>query len=202
MARRRLFLTDQLPFHVVARTKDRQCFEQSLEQIWVSIAPLLYFMTLSFNVRIHAFVLMSNHFHMLVSASESNVAPAVEYLISNINQAVSKKETEPLFDGSYQATMIKSRVYYEHAYKYVYRNPVEAKMCDRVEDYRYSTLRGILGFGPLTFPVIDNMSAIPDAQGHLNWLNSPFPSADFLEELREAMKRPEFNFESDTHFSN
>jgi len=67
---------------------------------------------------------------------------------------------------------ILSAAYYKHAYKYIYRNPLEAGLCKRVEDYEFSSLRGLLGAAELRAPVIDNMDLIYGAQKMLAWLNA------------------------------
>lgn len=67
---------------------------------------------------------------------------------------------------------VTSAAYYKHAYKYVYRNPVEAGMCARVEDYEFSTLCGLLGATNFGVPVIDNMGLIFGPKKMLDWLNT------------------------------
>ncbi|MBS1970381.1 MAG: hypothetical protein JSU04_08735 [Bdellovibrionales bacterium] len=66
---------------------------------------------------------------------------------------------------------ILSAEYYKRAYKYIYRNPVEAGMCSRAEDYEFSSLRGLLGRVNLQVPVIDNMGLIFGPKKILTWLN-------------------------------
>jgi len=75
---------------------------------------------------------------------------------------------EPLF-----CNPIQSAEYYKIAYKYVYRNPVTAGMCARVEDYEFSSLRGLLGAENIGAPVIDNMGLIFGPRKMLAWLNTP-----------------------------
>jgi putative transposase len=188
VARKREFLENCFPYHVTARTADREYFEHPVEEVWKAFTQFLFLMSFSYGIRIHAFVLMSNHFHLLMTAPDNNLNAALDYLIDHVNRSPARPEIEKTF----QATIIRSRAYYKQAYKYVYRNPVEARLCEQVESYPFSTLRGVLGFDRQPFPVIDNMALITNPHAQLGWLNSPFPNAGFLEELREAMKRAEF----------
>jgi len=70
---------------------------------------------------------------------------------------------------------------------------VEAGICDRVEDYPYSSLQGVLGKTWLDIPVSedDNWANLRSAQSTLDWLNSPVLKSDW-EQVRIALKRPTY----------
>ena len=87
-----------------------------------------------------------------------------------------------LYGGPYFWSLITSFRYYGHAFKYVYRNPVRGKLCEQVEEYEYSTLRGILGLQHLPFPISYtacgmelNLPDLDESDQWLSWLNRPFP---------------------------
>jgi putative transposase len=89
--------------------------------------------------------------------------------------------TGHVFGGPYHWSLIQSSRYFGHALKYVYRNPVKAGLCERVEQYPYSSLYGLLGSGPLLTPMYltrvgmeVNLPSI-DAPDLLGWFNRPFP---------------------------
>ncbi len=194
MPRRRFFPTDQFPYHVTARSHNKEFFPVPMNELWEIFSRYLYFITLAYGVRIHAFVLMSNHFHMIISTPNANLDQAMNYLMREVSKAINRdsERINQVFGGPYHWTVIKNRTYYHHAYKYVYRNPVEARMCTRVEAHPYSTLRGIIGMDRLPFPTFDNMNLITQLGKQLEWLNSPFPNAAFVELIRQAMRREEF----------
>jgi len=199
MARKRIFPTDQFPYHVTARSFNREQFDLPMIDVWDIFSRHLYMMTLIFGVRIHAFVLMSNHFHLLLTTPNANLDQAMTYLMKEISEAIrhQSEQVEEVFESPYHWTVIKNRIHYEHVYKYVYRNPVEARMCNRAESYPYSTLKGIMGFDRLEFPAFDNMNLITHPGKQLSWLNAPFPEEGFLEAIRQAMKKREFTFNTD-----
>ena len=105
-----------------------------------------------------------------------------------------------LFKGRYRWSLIDSALYYAHALKYLYRNPVRAGICCRVEDYPYSTLQGLLGLDRLPFPVSTAVEEqfgydlVPEGATELvNWLNQPFKNRDD-EWIRRALRRKTFEF--------
>lgn len=199
MGRKRYFPTDQYPYHVSARAWNKEWFPLPIEQSWKIFSHYLYLITLTYGVRIHAFVLMSNHFHMLITTPDANLAEAMNYFMREVSKAMNRESgrTNQVFGGPHHRTVIKSRLYYHHAYKYVYRNPIEAGICQKAQDYPYSTLRGFLGLQKLDFPAFDNNDLITNPKGQLDWLNAAYPNPDYLDEIRGALKHPEFEFRAD-----
>ncbi len=67
-----------------------------------------------------------------------------------------------------------------------------AGLVNRVEDYPYSTLRGILGFQKILIPVADDTLLFGDGvQSHLSWLNTK-PEKEAYESVKRALKHLEF----------
>ncbi len=162
------------PFHITARTNNKEWFGLDLQIVWRICEEQLYFIHHAFRVRIHAFVLMSNHFHLLISDPEGQISLAMRWFMTetarHINYHMNSKNH--IYGQPHRRSLILSYHHYTHAYKYIYRNPIEAGICMRVEDYPYSSLRGLFGFQKLNFPVSDHILT-DDLEGVLAWLNQP-----------------------------
>jgi hypothetical protein len=80
-----------------------------------------------------------------------------------------------------------------NAYKYLYRNPVRAEICKGVEDYKYSTLSGLLGGQKLIIPLIEDTLLFNPTfdDSTLLWLNRD-TSKEHDEEMRLALRRAVF----------
>src|SRR5690606_5884677 len=102
-------------------------------------------------VRIHAFVLMANHYHLIASFPVLEIGIVMRELLKTVAWRLNQETRTKghLFGGPYRATLITSERHYADTIKYVYRNPVKAGVCNAVEDYPFSTLHGQLGFAPL-----------------------------------------------------
>ncbi len=103
-----------------------------------------------------------------------------------------------LFRGKYKWSLIDSPLYYAHAVKYVYRNPIKEGLAQKVEEYRFSTLHGILGESALPFPLFTtaneqfSINFIPQrTEELLAWLNTPYKSED-ADLVRKALRRKIF----------
>ena len=201
MPRKQYFSENHSPSHVTCRCSDKEWFPLPLDQVWDIFCAYLQLGTLSFGIRVHAFVLMSNHFHLLVSAPQGNLDKAMTYLIREVGLVIqeSAKTLKPVFGEPYRASLIKSRKQYEIVYKYVYRNPIEAGLTKTVGTYPYTTLTRVLGHKKMEFPVFDNTSLIHNPQYKLKWLNAPYPDEMLLDELRLALRNPEFFIDWDIH---
>lgn len=92
---------------------------------------------------IHAFVLMGNHYHLLVSTPECNLDKFMEHF----NRRLSKKINQEArimnhkFANRYKWTIIDSKSYLFNIYRYLYQNPIRAGLCQLCIDYPYSSLR-------------------------------------------------------------
>jgi putative transposase len=180
------------PYHITARTNNREWFGLDLSEVWKIFEDQLYFIHHGFGIRTHAFVLMSNHFHLLASDPEGNMSAALRWLMTETARQINRKTNTKnhLYGDRNHRTLVSNYHYYMHAYKYIYRNPIEADLCLKVEEHPYSTLRGLLGFQKLNFPVFDDLLA-EDLEGILRWLNQPVLKED-RETIRQALKKTKF----------
>lgn len=206
MPRKKFYPTSEHPYHVTARTINQEWFGVPKEVVWAHFANYLYFIWRAYDVRIHAFVLMDNHFHMLLTTPENNLDLAMNYLLREVSKRLGEElgRKNQIFGGPYHWSVLKNSIYYQHAYKYVYRNPVQAGICERVEQYRYSSLPGLLGLDYLYIPVYDNLGLIQNPGVQLRWLNKGYEE-DNRSAIQKALKRKEFGFTRDqdtagTHF--
>ncbi len=159
----------------------------------------LYLVKHSFDLRIHSFVLMSNHFHLLVTAPNGNISEAMRYFMRETSREITRLSgrINQTYGARHGKTCIGSFHHFMNAYKYVYRNPVRAKICGSVEEYPYSTLHGLCGLRKLLAPVEDDTILFTPEfdQAALNWLNKP-SNPELEEEMRLALRRPLLEFKT------
>ncbi|MGE5086317.1 MAG: transposase [Bacillota bacterium] len=200
MPRKKFYPSADCPYHVTARTGNKEWFDVPMDFVWSVFSDYLHFIWRAYDVRIHSFVLMSNHFHMLISTPEANLDKAMNYLMREVSKRISEKSgrINQVFGGPYYWSVIKNSVHYQYAYKYVYRNPVHAGICNKVEEYKYSTLRGLMGMDYLYIPAYDNLGLIQNGCHQLDWLNEAF-DVESQEYIRKALKKREFALPRDEH---
>ena len=179
MPRRPLIRSSIVPYHVTVRANNREWFQLPLESIWPVFLSYLARAREQFGIQIHAFVLMANHFHLLVTTPNEDLDIVMRYLLSESSRSINRSSgrINHLFGGPYKWSLITNSLYYLHALKYVYRNPIRAGVCKRVEDYKFSTVRKphLPEISPAVFD-----SVIPRVGGELDlgWLNLPYRSEE------------------------
>lgn len=104
--------------------------------------------------RIHAYVLMTNHVHLLVTPEDDR---GVSVLMQRIGQryarAVNRKYARSggMWDGRFRAFDVDTDAYALVCHVYIELNPVRAGIVDRPERYRWSSHSANAGLEPLGF---------------------------------------------------
>lgn len=196
MPRHAFIKSYHLPYHVSARCLNKEWFRIPLDEVWDIFSNHLFFIHHAFGVRIHAFVLMDNHFHLIISTPFGNLDKAMNYFLRETSRLISKKSgrINQVYGGPYFWSLLKSPHYYLTVYKYLYRNPVEAGLSQNVETYPYSTLRTLLGFEHSIIPVVHDDTLFADVEEQLKWLNVTYPKIDDRHEIKKALRKHEFKF--------
>lgn len=185
------------PFDVflTARCCNKDWFRQPLDEIWNIFGCCLHLVSSHWQFEIRAFVLMANHYHLLVTTNREALPAAMNYLQRETAREINhgSKRINHVWGRPYHATVITCRSHWMNAFKYLYRNPVKAGVCAAVEEYRYSTLRMQLGFEHAFVPVRDN-PVQNDMEGTLRWLNTAPQIANYDLQMKRALSRGEMAF--------
>lgn len=188
MPRKNLIRVKRLPYHVTTRTHDQEFFNLPLELVWKIVQESLVEAYRLHPINLIAFVLMNNHYHMLlITPNEDLDLFMYEFNKRFALKIISRtKNQNQVFGGRYKWSIIRSKNYFSNCYRYIYQNPLRAKIINRVEDYPYSTLNYIAK--GLKFPIpIHDQFGFKDGFC-LDWLNAKFSDED-LESVRKKLKR-------------
>ncbi len=103
-----------------------------------------------FKVEIHAYCLMDNHYHLLLSTPNSNLGRAMRHLNGVYTQRYNRlvKTDGPLYRGRYKAILIDADNYLLSVSRYIHLNPVEAGIVEKPADYLWSSYRQFTGEEP------------------------------------------------------
>ena len=139
-------------YHVTARGNERK-------SIFLSRADYEKFLTnlkdaaLRFSVVVHCFVLMGNHYHLLVETPKANLSAFMHALQSGYTTYFNKKRSRSghLFQGRFKSILVDKDSYLLELSRYIHLNPVRAHLVDRPEGYPYSSYRAYIDPGEKTF---------------------------------------------------
>ena len=130
-----------IPRHVVQRGNDRQaCFAADAD--YLCNMQALREASSKDGCAVHAYVLMTNHVHLLVTSASTGA-------ISRMMQAVGRRyvgsfnaryrRTGTLWEGRFKAAVVDTDRYLLTCYRYIELNPVRAHMTDDPADYLWSS---------------------------------------------------------------
>lgn len=195
MPRAKRILQADYPYHVTLRSINKMTFEMPLGDLWDFTCDLLLFCSYAFKIEVHAFVLMNNHFHLILRTPNADLDKFMAYFNTKLSQEIGFRTSRinQKFGGRYRATVISDLSYFHNAYKYVYRNPIAAKVCNAVEDYKFSSINFVLGRDSYRFPVFDTyFQDIEDHWPTLSWLNTSFKEEE-AKLIKSGLKKSHFS---------
>jgi len=141
MPRKPRFFLPDVPVHIIIRGNSRKVifaeandYREYLECLIDSVER--------YECQIHAYVLMTNHVHLLVSASKpDNLSKLPQHVGRKYVPYFNKKYgcSGTLWEGRFKASSIDSEEYLLACYRYIELNPVRASMVEMPGEYRWSS---------------------------------------------------------------
>lgn len=164
-----------------------------MERVWEIYCEELEKSSAELGLVVHSFVLMSNHFHLLASTPRANISQCMHQFMHRTSRRLTKEgnRINETYAGRHYKCILTRNNHFLNAYKYNYRNPVAAGLCERVEDYRFSTLRGLVAPLHRRAQIAKDYIFDADPLGTLEWLNQP-PDPIKLEGVSQGLKRQYF----------
>ena len=100
-----------------------------------------------FELEVHSYCLMGNHYHLLVRSVEANLSRALQYLDGVYTQRYNRRHAHdgPLFRGRFHSVLVDSDAYLMAVAVYIHRNPLEAAMVSDLRSHRWSSYQSYLG---------------------------------------------------------
>ena len=129
-------------YHVTNRGLERRAIFRSVvddDRFFELIAQV----SVRFEVEVHAFCLMGNHYHLLVRTPRGNLSDAMRHLDGVYTQRFNRahRRDGPLFRGRFACVLVQADRHLVCAARYIHLNPVEARIVDRPEDWLRSSYR-------------------------------------------------------------
>jgi len=99
-----------------------------------------------FGLILHAYVLMTNHYHLIAETPEKNLSKIMHFINGSYTTYVNikRKRSGHLFQGRYKAILVDKDNYLLELSRYVHLNPVRAGIATKPEDYPHSSYRSYI----------------------------------------------------------
>lgn len=136
-----------VPQHVVQRGNNRfPCFLDDQDRL--RYLTLLREALLDTECHLHAYVLMDNHVHLLLSPPAAGATGKLMQKLGRqyVGQFNARhRRTGTLWEGRYKACLVDSESYVLRCARYIDLNPVRARMTDEPSAYRWSSCAALCG---------------------------------------------------------
>ncbi len=143
MPRRARISIPGIPWHIIQRGNNRSACFYSDEDYSYYLHHLKE-QAQKYGCKIHAYVLMTNHVHLLLTPEEQDSAALLmknlgQRYVQYINRSYRRSGT--LWEGRYRSCLTQSEDYVLACYRYIELNPVRAGMVKHPRDYQWSSYR-------------------------------------------------------------
>jgi len=127
-------------YHIINRGVERRLI--FLEpQDYDFFSDLLLKLTKEYDIIIHAYCLMTNHYHILLETKQINLSKAMQFVNDKYAKYFNKKYSRSghLWQGRYKSYPLFDDAHFWIVAKYIERNPIKANMVQDVELYKYQS---------------------------------------------------------------
>jgi REP-associated tyrosine transposase len=132
-------------YHVTSRGNERG-------KIFFSEADYEKFLTYlreakeKYGIVLHCYVLMTNHYHLLMETPQANLSQAMQYVNGSYTTYINVKRNRSghLLQGRYKAIVVDRDSYLGELSRYIHLNPVRAGIVAKPEDYPHSSYKAYL----------------------------------------------------------
>ncbi len=94
-----------------------------------------------FEIDIFAYVLMDNHYHLLIRTQQANLSKAMQWLGVTYTRRFNNKHSRigHLFQGRFKSIIVQNDIYLMQLSCYIHRNPLKSGTVDRLAQYLWSS---------------------------------------------------------------
>jgi putative transposase len=132
-----------IPWHIIQRGNNRSaCFYA--DEDYLKYLDTLQEMASKYGCSIHAYVLMTNHVHLLLTPKKTDSAALLmkhlgQRYVQYVNRVYRRSGT--LWEGRFRSCLTQNEEYVLSCYRYIELNPVRAAMVEHPSEYRWSSYR-------------------------------------------------------------
>ena len=127
-------------YHILSRGNERRnIFHDNDDRI--SFLEILGKMSERFEVEVYAYVLMNNHYHLLLKTNKPNISKSMQWFGNTYTRRynIKHRRSGHLFQGRFKNFLVENDEYLTLLSCYIHRNPLRAGTVERLVDYPWSS---------------------------------------------------------------
>ncbi|WP_173495398.1 MULTISPECIES: transposase [unclassified Marinobacterium] len=130
-----------MPQHIIHRGHNRQYIFKASADFEMYLSKLEYWSEV-YEVQLHAWVLMSNHIHFLLTpSSDDGISEMMKRIAGSYGRYFNKRYglTGTIWEGRYKNMPVVNQSHLDQIKAYIEQNPVRAGICGMPSEYRWSS---------------------------------------------------------------
>jgi len=133
-------------YHITARGNERNLIYREGGD-YQKFLKILSELPQRYGIILHGYILMGNHYHLLIETPKGNITKVMHYLNATYTGYFNKKydRVGHLFQGRYKGYLIEKERYLLSVSRYIHLNPIRAMIVKRPEEYRWSSYPEYIG---------------------------------------------------------
>ena len=129
-------------YHVINRGVERRVVFYE-EDDFDTFLDILNLACIKYNITLHAFCLMNNHYHLLIETKEENLSKAMKYINENYAVYFNKRYNRSghLWQGRFFSSLLfNDQEHFWIVARYIEQNPIRANIVKQIDHYKYQSL--------------------------------------------------------------
>jgi REP element-mobilizing transposase RayT/DNA-binding CsgD family transcriptional regulator len=137
---RKTRITEPGYYHIINRGVERRNIFL-MEEDYNKFLSLLQESFKTYQITLHTYCLMTNHYHLLIETKYPNISEAMKKINSYYSIYFNKKYNRSghLWQGRFASYYLYDDVHFWYVAKYIERNPINANMVKSIEHYKYQS---------------------------------------------------------------
>ncbi len=142
-------------YHVMSRGDARKSITRSQKDRSLFLEVLVEACE-KYNILVHGYCLMTNHYHLLVETPDGNLSIAMRHINGVYTQRSNarNKTVGHIFQGRYKAILVDKDEYLLCLCRYIELNPVRAGLVESPDEWEWSSFRQITGIADKGVPFL------------------------------------------------
>jgi REP element-mobilizing transposase RayT len=139
-------------YHVISRGNNKQSVYYG-EDDYKYFLESLKALKARDKFKLYGYVLMGNHFHLLIETGETKLSRTMQGLLTRYARYFNRKHNKigHLFQGRYKAILCQKEAYLLELVRYIQMNPVRAGIVKKVSEWSWSSHQNYLGRSDMGF---------------------------------------------------
>jgi putative transposase len=141
-------------YYINTRCLRPDWFSLGLEYVWSIMTEQLYFISRAYGIKIYAFSLEEGECHLLIAADPKILSEAMGWFMRETSRTLTRAagRINQGYGRRFHRCLLTNQHQLRSAFKFVHYKVIDPSTGEKILNYKFTTLPGLLGFAPQLIP--------------------------------------------------